>query len=234
VVGIPGAQPDYSEADEREQVLLSVLVESRSLRIRTLADPDLSAGSSVFGAVAASPMVLPLLVDPASLRHLLSALRKRGWLSVAPRTRGLLPPLAVELVHSERSITLCLYSFVPGRRADPEEAFDLLWDTRLHRTVRATAVPVVDAAVLASTADARPLPSARYTSARLMVDFVSEPMRWCLAYVESPAVERKKLRRLAAEWFRGHGTGDDVGSAVWRIITAFLGARRRWARTYGV
>jgi hypothetical protein len=240
VAGNPGAQPDYSAADEREQILLSVLMESRSLRIRTLADPELPLGQSIFGDVAAaSHSVLPLLVDPASLRHLLVALRKRGWAPTPTRargllSRGLLPPLAVELAHAQRSTTLALYSFVPGLRGDPEEAFDLLWDKRLHRTLRATAVPVVDVGVVASTADARPLPSARYTSARLVVDFVSDPMRWCLAYVESPAAQRKELRRLAAEWYRGNGTGDDVGSAAWRLIKAFLGARHRWARIYGV
>jgi hypothetical protein len=235
VAGNAGAQPEYSEAGEREQVLLSVLAESRSLRIRTLAAPDLIAGASVFGlTVAASHASLPVLVDPASLRHLLAALKERGWRPVSSRRGGLLPPLAIELTHPQRQVTLALYAFVPGQRSDPEAAFDLLWDKRVHRTLQATTVPVIDPAVLARTADAHLLPSAPYACARLQVDCVSDPMRWCLAYAEATTEHRKQLRSLAMQWRRDRGVVGDFGSAAWRITTAFLGARRRWAQAYGL
>jgi hypothetical protein len=235
VAGIADAQPDYSEAVEKEQILLSVLVESRALRIRTLAGPDLLAGASIVGARAtASHASLPLLVDPASLRHLLAALRGREWHAVPTRRGGLLPPLAVELAHPRHRVTLSLFAIVPGQRADPETAFDILWDRRVHRTLRATAVPVVDPAVLASTTDPRSLPSASYTRARLLVDFVSDPMRWCLAYAESPTHRRKELRALAAQWHRERRAIAGFGSSAWRITKAFVGARRRWSQTYGI
>ena len=164
------------------------------------------------------------------------ALRKRGWVPTpAPaRFRGLLPPLAVQLAHDHRRVTLALYALVPGQWADPEATFDLLWDQRQHRTLRATAVPVVDLAVLASNADSRPLPSMRYTSARLATESVSGPTRWCLAYLEAPREGRKALRRLARSRIRERKNPSGYGSAVWRVVAAFTGARHRWAQTYGV
>jgi hypothetical protein len=126
----------------KEQILLAVHEACLPLRIRMLA-----AGGDVFVARGLiTPVVSPvlsLIVDPASVRHLVEQLARLGWWRM-PGVGGLLPSGVVRLQHPDFVAGLRLYSVITGFFADPEETFDVLWERREHLAVRGVVVPSLD------------------------------------------------------------------------------------------
>jgi hypothetical protein len=94
-----------------------------------------------------------IVVDPASIRHLYTALRAEGWRLVEERRPRILPSARLVLAHDDELAGLILYSVIPGFFADPEESFDLLWERHKELPLRGHTVRVlgrVASALLAS------------------------------------------------------------------------------------
>lgn len=130
--------------DHKDQILLELSAQCSGLRIRALA-----GGGGVFAAQGLiAPAVsgsVSLVVDPASFRHLLAALREQGWISRHEKHRfGVLPAVTTSLHHPRWLAGLTLYSVIPGFFADPEETFDLLWERRRLIPLRGVTVPSLD------------------------------------------------------------------------------------------
>ncbi|GAA3883416.1 hypothetical protein GCM10022381_27020 [Leifsonia kafniensis] len=116
---------------------------SATLRIRLLA----ACGPVVshFGFV--SPTVIStasVLVDPASTTHLLEELTLNGWVVDDLKGTRLLPRPSVTLRHPDKTCLLNVYYLMPGSRADPEDAFDLLWERRSLLQIGDLTVPSLD------------------------------------------------------------------------------------------
>ena len=130
--------------DQKEQILLEVSGLCRALHIRALA-----GGGGVFAAqgliAPAVSKAVSLVVDPASFRHLVTALQDKGWVKQRPaRSLSPLPPAMTTLRHPGWVAGLALHSVIPGFFGDPEETFDLLWERSAVISVRGTSVPALD------------------------------------------------------------------------------------------
>ena len=94
-----------------------------------------------------------ILVDPASFRHLRSALLDRGWHDATVRRIRILPPARLSLAHRDEVAGLDLYPFIPGFFADPEETFDIIWERHKEVPLRGHTVRAlgrINSAILAS------------------------------------------------------------------------------------
>lgn len=140
--GRPGALGPEAIArlwEDRVQTHVEVagLCSARHIRLIAACGPVVSH----FGF--SSPTVIStasVLVDPASTTHLIEQLTENGWVVDDLKGARLLPRTSVTLRHPDKTCLLNVYYLMPGSRADPEEAFDMLWERR-------TAVPVGDVVV---------------------------------------------------------------------------------------
>jgi hypothetical protein len=139
--------------EHKDQMALSLQELLRPLRIRALA----GGGSVLTARGIISPTVartLSVVVDPASQRHFVAAIRSAGWREAPVRRRvRLLPPVRRTFVHDRWIAGLNIFSVIPGFFADPEETFDLLWERRREVPVLGQVIPGLDrlaSAVLAS------------------------------------------------------------------------------------
>ena len=104
-----------------------------------------------------TPMVsqnASIVVDPASIRHLRSALLQNGWHDANPRqTFRILPSARLVLAREADPAGLILYSVIPGFFADPEVTFDLIWERHKEIPLRGHKVRAlgrINSAILAS------------------------------------------------------------------------------------
>ncbi|MCU1549979.1 MAG: hypothetical protein JWR36_539 [Glaciihabitans sp.] len=188
--------------EQKDQMAIVVMHVCRERRIRALA----GGGSVLTAQGLISPNVsrtLSLVVDPASNRHLVTALREAGW----RRERGsrrfsILPPVKQAFVNDAWIAALNVFSVIPGFFADPEETFDLLWERRREVPVRGETIPGLDrlaSAVLAShnSLDGRGPHAASHS------EFFAEQFRQVLS-----DAERSEL----AELVRRVGGGGEMSS----------------------
>jgi hypothetical protein len=95
-----------------------------------------------------------IVVDPASIRHLRTALLARGWRDANPRKLfRILPSARLALSHPDEPAGLILYAVIPGFFADPELVFDLVWERHKEVPLRGHVVRTlgrVNSAILAS------------------------------------------------------------------------------------
>ncbi len=88
-----------------------------------------------------------LLVDPAKLFELDSALRKDGWVRREERFRGQWDaPHSRTFVHPEWPCDIDVHWFFPGFLADPSVVFDELWSRSTRMPVAHNMCPVPDIA----------------------------------------------------------------------------------------
>ena len=130
--------------DDRVQTHVEVAALGATRRIRLLAACGPVVGH--FGFV--SPTVVStasVLVDPASTTHLVDELTANGWVIEDLKQGGrVLPRTSVTLRHPDKTCMLNIYYLMPGSRADPEEAFDMLWERRALVPVGDAVVPSLD------------------------------------------------------------------------------------------
>jgi hypothetical protein len=139
--------------ESKDRVAIAALELCKELHIRAM----VGGGPVLTTHGLMSPFVsqnASLVVDPASIRHLHSALVAHGWHDAKVR-RGaqILPAARLTLVHDDEVAGLILYSVIPGFYADPESTFDLLWERHKEIPLRGTTVRAlgrVASAVLAS------------------------------------------------------------------------------------
>jgi hypothetical protein len=130
--------------DDRVQTHYEIAVLCAARRIRLLAacGPVMSHFGFTSAAVVSTASVL---VDPASTTHLIEELTANGWVvDDVKRGARLLPRTSVTLRHPTKTCQLNVYYLVPGSQADPEEAFDMLWERREAVPVGEVAVPSLD------------------------------------------------------------------------------------------
>lgn len=118
---------------------------ARVNRIRTLAwcGPVLDRYGLAMPFVETDAVIL---VDPASTTHLIAALRDAGWEIYRDPAdeKNVLPPTRAVLRHPERLIGLEVFYLLPGLFADPEVAFDLLWERGVDIEMAGSPVPSLD------------------------------------------------------------------------------------------
>jgi hypothetical protein len=117
------------------------LCAARRIRLLAACGPVVSHFGFVSPIIVATASVL---VDPASTTHLVEQLTSTGWVVEELRGARLLPRTSVTLRHPARSCLLNVYYLVPGSRADPEDAFDMLWERRSAVPVGDVLVPSLD------------------------------------------------------------------------------------------
>jgi hypothetical protein len=135
---------DAQRREHKDRIVVSVMALCRDLRIRAL----LGGGAVLTAHGLISPRVAQsaaLIVDPASVQHLIASLREVGWRD-APRPRGihLLPSMTESLVHPDWVAGLTVLSVIPGFFADPEETFDILWERRRQVRIGDAWLPALD------------------------------------------------------------------------------------------
>jgi hypothetical protein len=138
--------------ESKDHIAIGVIELCRRLHIRALVGggPVLTAHGLISPGVASNASIV---VDPASIRHLYSALCEEGWRLVEERRPRILPSARLALAHDDELAGLMLYSVIPGFFADPEESFDLLWERHKELPLRGHTVRVlgrVASALLAS------------------------------------------------------------------------------------
>jgi hypothetical protein len=139
--------------ESKDRIAIETIELCRELCIRAMfgGGPVLTSNGLMSPAVAKNASIV---VDPASIRHLHSALHERGWRDAAPSGRyRILPSARLTLVHADEPAGLILYSVIPGFFADPEETFDLIWERHKEIELRGQTVRVlgrVVSAILAS------------------------------------------------------------------------------------
>jgi hypothetical protein len=138
--------------ESKDHIAIAVIQLCRELHIRAMlgGGPVLNANGLLTPRVSQSAAIL---VDPASFRHLRSALLDRGWKDATPRRIRVLPPARMSLSHVDEIADLNIYPFIPGFFADPEETFDIIWER--HKEVplrghRVRALGRINSAILAS------------------------------------------------------------------------------------
>ena len=139
--------------ESKDIIAIEVMDLCRELHIRAM----LGGGPVLNAHGLVTPVVSPnasLVVDPASILHLRSALLQRGWVDATPIRRSrILPSARFQLTRSGELGGLMLYSVIPGFFADPEFTFDLVWER--HKEVplrghRVRALGRINSAILAS------------------------------------------------------------------------------------
>jgi hypothetical protein len=139
--------------ESKDRVAIAALALCKELHIRAM----VGGGPVLTTHGLMSPFVsqnASLVVDPASIRDLHTALREQGWRDVSVR-RGLqiLPSARLTLTRSDEISGLILYSVIPGFFADPEVTFDLIWERHKQIPLRGTTVRAlgrIASAILAS------------------------------------------------------------------------------------
>jgi hypothetical protein len=139
--------------ESKDLIAIEVLELCRELHIRAM----LGGGPVLNAHGLLTPVVAPnasIVVDPASILHLRSALLQRGWFETgASRRFRILPSARFQLNRTDELGGLVLYSVIPGFFADPEFTFDLIWER--HKEVplrghRVRALGRINSAILAS------------------------------------------------------------------------------------
>jgi hypothetical protein len=139
--------------ESKDHVAIDTLALCRELHIRAMVGggPVLSVHGLMSPSISHNASIV---VDPASIRHLHSVLRERGWRDVKVRHGSqILPQARIRLAHDDHLSGLILYSVIPGFFADPEATFDLIWERQKEiplRGVMVRALGRVASAVLAS------------------------------------------------------------------------------------
>lgn len=129
--------------DDRAQTHVEVAGLCAARRIRLLA----ACGPVMRHFGFASPTVIAtasVLVDPSSTTHLVEELALNGWVVDEADGARLLPRTSVTLRHPSKTCLLNVYYLMPGSRADPEEAFDMLWERRVAVPVGEAMIPSLD------------------------------------------------------------------------------------------
>jgi hypothetical protein len=148
-----GKARDVLIRESKDTIAISVFELCSDLHIRAMlgGGPVLLANGILTPLVARSSVIV---VDPASYRHLRSALVERGWHEVRPPGRlRILPAARLMLRHDDHLAGLTIYPVIPGFFADPEETFDLIWERYKEVRLRGHAVRAlgrIASAVLAS------------------------------------------------------------------------------------
>ena len=139
--------------ESKDLIAIEVIELCRDLHIRAM----LGGGPvlNVHGLIA--PRVsqfASIVVDPASIRHLRSALLGLGWHDENPRDSfRLLPSARLVMRRSSEPAGLILYSVIPGFFADPEAVFDMVWERHKEVPLRGHTVRAlgrINSAILAS------------------------------------------------------------------------------------
>jgi hypothetical protein len=139
--------------ESKDHVAIETLALCRDLHIRAMVGggPVLTAHGLMSPSISHNASIV---VDPASIRHLHSVLRERGWRDVKARQGAqILPPARLRLTHDDELSGLMLYSVIPGFFADPGATFDLIWERQMEiplRGVMVRALGRVSSAILAS------------------------------------------------------------------------------------
>jgi hypothetical protein len=139
--------------ESKDLIAIDVIELCRDLHIRAMlgGGPVLNANGLLTPHVSSSAAIL---VDPASYRHLRSALFELGWLEVRPPRRfRILPAARLMLRHPDEPAGLNIYPVIPGFFADPEGTFDLIWERHKEVPLRGHIVRAlgrINSAILAS------------------------------------------------------------------------------------
>jgi hypothetical protein len=139
--------------ESKDLIAIEVIELCRDLHIRAM----LGGGPvlNVHGLIA--PRVsqfASIVVDPASIRHLRTALLGFGWHDANPREAfRLLPSARLVMRRATEPAGLILYSVIPGFFADPEAVFDMVWERHKEVPLRGHTVRAlgrINSAILAS------------------------------------------------------------------------------------
>jgi hypothetical protein len=149
----PSKVRDALLRESKDIVAVETIDVCRELHIRAML-----GGAPVLNAHGLlTPMVsqnASIVVDPASIRHLRSALLENGWQDANPRqTFRILPSARLVLARDSDPAGLILYSVIPGFFADPEDTFDLIWERHKEIPLRGHTVRAlgrINSAILAS------------------------------------------------------------------------------------
>jgi hypothetical protein len=138
--------------ESKDHIAIDVIELCRDLHIRAMlgGGPVLNANGLLAPGVSKSAAIL---VDPASFRHLRTALLERGWRDSTVRRIRILPPARFSLMHEDEVAGLNIYPFIPGFFADPEETFDIIWERHKEVPLRGHTVRAlgrINSAILAS------------------------------------------------------------------------------------
>ncbi|HEY5229748.1 MAG TPA: hypothetical protein VIJ11_02500 [Galbitalea sp.] len=139
--------------ESKDLIAIDVIELCRDLHIRAMlgGGPVLNANGLLTPHVSGNAAIL---VDPASFRHLRSALLALGWRELRPPRRlRILPPARMLLAHPDELAGLNIYPVIPGFFADPEETFDLIWERHKEVPLRGHTVRAlgrINSAILAS------------------------------------------------------------------------------------
>ncbi|HMH59105.1 MAG TPA: hypothetical protein VK537_07985 [Galbitalea sp.] len=139
--------------ESKDLIAIDVIELCRDLHIRAMlgGGPVLNANGLLTPHVSRSAAIV---VDPASFRHLRSALMDLGWREVRPPRRlRILPAARLTLAHPDELAGLTVYPVIPGFFADPEETFDLVWERHKEVPLRGHIVRAlgrINSAILAS------------------------------------------------------------------------------------
>jgi hypothetical protein len=138
--------------ESKDHIAIDVIELCRELHIRAMlgGGPVLNANGLLSPGVSRNAAIL---VDPASFRHLRTALLEKGWRDSTPRRIRILPSARISFAHDDEAAGLNIYPFIPGFFADPEETFDLVWER--HKVVplrghQVRALGRINSAILAS------------------------------------------------------------------------------------
>jgi hypothetical protein len=138
--------------ESKDHIAIEVIELCRELHIRAMlgGGPVLNANGLVTPVVSRNAAIL---VDPASFRHLRTALLERGWREATVRRIRILPSARLPLNRDEEVARLDVYPFIPGFFADPEETFDIIWERHKEVPLRGHTVRAlgrINSAILAS------------------------------------------------------------------------------------
>jgi hypothetical protein len=139
--------------ESKDLIAIRMFELCRDLHIRAMlgGGPILNAHGLMTPAVS---RYASLVVDPASLRHLRSALLERGWHDVLRRRLfRILPAARLTFRHPDERAGLILYAVIPGFFADPEATFDMIWERHREVPLRGhtvRAIGRINSAILAS------------------------------------------------------------------------------------
>jgi hypothetical protein len=139
--------------ESKDLIAINVIELCQDLHIRAMlgGGPVLNANGLLTPHVSKSAAIL---VDPASFRHLRTALFEAGWREARPLRRfRILPAARLMLSHPDEMAGLNVYPVIPGFFADPEETFDTIWERHKEVPLRGHTVRAlgrINSAILAS------------------------------------------------------------------------------------
>jgi hypothetical protein len=139
--------------ESKDLIAINVIELCQDLHIRAMlgGGPVLTANGLLTPHVSKSAAIL---VDPASFRHLRTALFEAGWREARPLRRlRILPAARLMLSHPDEVAGLTVYPVIPGFFADPEETFDRIWERHKVVPLRGHTVRAlgrINSAILAS------------------------------------------------------------------------------------